>query len=365
MVRFIDLGKEYLSIKDRIDSAMSKVVMNSKFVLGDEVSCFENEFSRYCCCSEGIGVGNGMQAIELALKGLGIKSGDEVITVANTSYFTILGICAAGAVPVIVDNDAYFNIDITKIEEKITPKTKAIVPVHLYGQPCDMNEVLDIARKNGLKVVEDACQAHGALYNGKKVGSLGDAGCFSFYETKNLGAYGDGGMVVTNNSDLADKVRFLRNGGQKIKNFHSEIGINSRLDELQAAVLRVKLDYLDNWNERRAQNANLYNRLLKNVILPQSKMDRKHVYHLYVIRCSERDHLKSHLEERGIPSLIHYPLSAHLQESFINSRYPRAVCPLAETYAHEILSLPIHPFLDKSDIEYISSCIENFAKLKI
>ncbi|MEK6916165.1 MAG: DegT/DnrJ/EryC1/StrS family aminotransferase [Nanoarchaeota archaeon] len=364
MIKFVDLSKEYLSFKERIDSAIYKVISNSKFVLGEEVSCFETEFSRYCSCSQGIGVGNGMQAIELALKGLGIKQGDEVITAANTSYFTVLGICAAGAVPVIVDNDAYFNIDVSKIKEKITKKTKAIVPVHLYGQPCDMKEILEISEKNGLKVVEDACQAHGAIYKGKKVGSMGDAGCFSFYETKNLGAYGDGGMVVTKSQELADKIRVLRNGGQKIRNFHSEIGINSRLDEIQAAVLRVKLDYLDNWNASRVKNAGGYNSLLNSVITPQINTGRTHVYHLYVIRCVRRDALKKYLEEKGIPSLIHYPVPVHLQESFINSGYPKALCPVAESYAKEILSLPIHPFLEKKDIEYAASCIEQFYTTK-
>src|SRR3990167_294344 len=268
MIEIIDLRKEYESIKDEVDNAIKKVLESGNFILGEEVENFEREFSKYLNVRYGVGVNSGTDALFLSLVSLGVKEGDEVITVANT--------------------------DVDKIKEKITNKTKVILPVHLYGNPCDMDEIMEIAKENNLKVVEDCCQAHGAEYRNKKVGSIGDVGCFSFYPTKNLGCYGDGGFVITNDEEISEKVRMLREYGSKEKNKFVMKGYNSRLDELQAGILRVKLKYLDKWNDKRRENAKIYNENLRDVEKP--KENGKHVYHQYVIRSKERDKLKERLE---------------------------------------------------------------------
>jgi len=360
MIQFVDFKREYLKIKDEIDKAINSTLESGRFILGEQVKSFEREFaiysnSRYC-----IGTGNGMEALQLALMVLGIKKGDEVITVANTAAATALAIIFTGATPVFVDikEDSY-NIDPEKIKKAITEKTKAIIPVHLYGQAADMDPIIEIAEKHNLKVVEDACQAHGAEYKGKKVGSIGDIGCFSFYPTKNLGAYGDGGAIITNNKEIAEKLSMLRNYGQENRYIHKYKGLNSRLDEIQAAILRVKLKHLDKNIEKRRKNAKLYNELLKNkaVITPLEDANNKHSYHLYVVRSKQRNKLQQKLKSKEIQTLIHYPVPLHLQKAFKDLYIKKDQLPTTEQYANQILSLPMYSELKEEEIELVCSLI--------
>jgi len=333
--------------------------------LGEELERFEDEFSKYMGTKCAIGVNSGSDALFLALQALGIGKGDEVITVSHTFISTVDAIARNGAKPVFVDIDPkIYCIDVTKIEEKITKKTKALLPVHLYGHPAEMDAIIKIAKKHNLPVIEDACQAHGAEYRGKKVGNIGDIGCFSFYPVKNLGAYGDGGMVVTNNSELARKLRMLRNYGQPKKYYHDFIGVNSRLDEMQAAILRVKLKNLDNWNSSRRRFAHIYDMLLKDadVVIPVEKGYAKHVYHLYVIRHKNRDRLQQHLSKNGVQTQIHYPIAVHRQKAYLNLGL-RAKLPITEKISGEILSLPMHPFLKEDEIRTIAQCIRKCRQL--
>jgi dTDP-4-amino-4,6-dideoxygalactose transaminase len=362
-VPFVDLRREYSLIKDEINTKINEVLQSGHFILGENVKAFEKEFSNYCNAKYGVGVASGTDALLLSLKALDIKEGDEVITVANTFTATVDAISRSGATPVLVDiNPETYNITVEKIKSKITDKTKVIIPVHLYGQPADMDPILEISEKYDLKVVEDACQAHGAEYKGRMVGSLGDAACFSFYPSKNLGAYGDGGMVVTNNEEIVEKIKMLREYGQSKKYHHDLIGYNSRLDEIQAAVLRVKLKYLDKNNEERRKHAKLYNELLVNTSLftPIELPYVKHVYHLYVIRCKERDKLQQFLSSRGVSTGIHYPIPVHLQKAYSYLGYRLGAFPIVEKYANEILSLPMFPQLMGEEIEYVCDCIKDF-----
>ncbi|VVB87091.1 UDP-4-amino-4-deoxy-L-arabinose--oxoglutarate aminotransferase [uncultured archaeon] len=358
IIPFTDLSGQYHSFKDEVDTAIKDVLDSGWYILGKKVEQFEKSFAHYCGAEHGIGVANGTDAIHLALLACGIGKGDEVITVSNTATPTVLAITYTGAKPIFVDIDPEaYTIDVEKIEENITGKTKAVLPVHLYGQPADMQPVLEIAQKYELKVIEDACQAHGAEYNGKKVGGLGDVGCFSFYPTKNLGGYGDGGMAVTSNEELAEKLRMLRNYGMK-KQYHSLIkGFNSRLDELQAGILDVKLKKLDEWNEKRRSNAKIYEELLENVVKPVEKSYAKHVYHLYVIRCKKRDEVQKNLAASGVNTLIHYPVPIHRQEAFAG--FKNISLPFTEKYSGEILSLPMHPDLDEEQIRHVSGLINS------
>jgi len=359
MISIVDLRKEYAEISREINRAIRQVVKSGWFILGEELERFEDEFSNYIGTKYAIGVNSGSDALLLALQALGIDKGDEVITVSHTFISTVDAIVRNGAKPVFVDitPDTYC-IDVTKIEERITKKTKALLPVHLYGHPADMQPIMEIAKKYKLSVIEDACQAHGAEYKGSKVGSIGDIGCFSFYPVKNLGAYGDGGMIVTNNEGLAQKLRMLRNYGQARKYYHDFIGINSRLDEMQAAILRVKLKHLDDWNNKRREAARLYDRLLKSasVVIPIEKKYAKHVYHLYVIRCKERDRLQQRLLAKGIQTQIHYPIPVHKQKAYTDLGI-RTQLPITETICNEILSLPIYPELKNAEVEYLTNTI--------
>lgn len=363
-IKFVDLKKQYKSIKSDVDAAINKVIENTDFVLGDDVEKFEKEFASYCNAKYGVGVGSGTDALHLALLANGIGKGDEVITAANTFIATALAISFTGAKPVMVDvNERNFNIDTKKIEEKITGKTKAIIPVHLYGQSADIGPVLELAKKHNLRVISDACQAHGAGYKGKNIGGYGDAACFSFYPGKNLGCYGDGGMVVTNDKTAAEKLVMLRNYGQKVKYQHLIKGFNSRLDTIQAAVLRVKLKKLDEWNKARRENAKKYNELLGNrVITPVEEDYAKHIYHLYVIRVKERGGLQKFLDEIGIPTIIHYPIPIHLQKAYSELGYNLGEFPVTEKLANEILSLPMFPELTDEEIVHISDSINKFIK---
>jgi len=360
MIPFIDLKREYAEICEELTQAVQRVLKSGWFILGEEVKKFEEEFSKYIGVKYGVGVNSGSDALFLALKALGIGKGDEVITVSHTFISTVDAIVRNGAKPVFVDIEPdTYCIDATKIEEAITNKTKAILPVHLYGHPADMDQIMEIAKKYNLFVIEDACQAHGAEYKGKKVGSIGDLGCFSFYPIKNLGAYGDGGMIVTNNEEIAEKLKMLRNYGQSEKYHHDFVGVNSRLDEIQAAILRVKLKHLDEWNERRRKVAKLYNELLEDseIVTPIEKEYAKHVYHLYVVRCKDRDVLQQQLLKNGIQTQIHYPIPIHKQKAYLNLGF-NFYLSVTEEICNEILSLPMHPWLNNEEVLSITEVIK-------
>ena len=362
-IPFVDLKTQYESIRGEIDPAIQEVVSSGWFVGGPRLKAFEEQFASFCQAEHAIGVSSGTAALHVAMVAAGIGAGDEVITVPNTFIATTEAITLSGARPVFVDIDPEScNIDAGLIEAAITPRTKAIMPVHLYGQPADMDPILEIARQHDLAVIEDACQAHGAEYKGKKVGALGDIGCFSFYPGKNLGAYGDGGMVVTNDAALAETVRMLSNHGQKEKNRHPREGFNYRLDAVQAAVLGVKLKHLEQWNARRRDHAHLYSELLADVDVktPAEKEFAKHVFHLYIIRLNQRDELAEHLASRGVSVGFHYPVALHQQEAYAGLGYKPGSFPEAEACAAQVLSLPMFPELTESQIRYVAEAIAAF-----
>ncbi len=373
-IPLVDLKSQYEEIKDEIQEAINRVLDSSAFILGEEVTKFEEEFAKFCNTKYAIGTSSGTSALHLALLSLGIGEGDEVITTPYTFTATVETIIHCGAKPVFIDiNPRNYNIDVQKLEEYLklsersgdpdpsSPRSsgrtrpKAIVPIHLYGQSADLDPILKLAKKYNLKVIEDACQAHGAKYKGKRVGSTGDIGCFSFYPGKNLGAYGDGGMVVTNDEEIADKIRCLRDHGRREKYEHQMIGYNYRLDALQAAILRIKLKYLNEWNEKRRKNALIYNELLKglDIITPYEEEYAKHVYHLYVVRVKGRDKVYESLRTKGILCGIHYPLPLHLQKAYRYLGYKEGDFPVAEECTREVISLPIYPELKRDQIEYI------------
>lgn len=367
----VDLKKQYASIKQEIDEKISGVLKSSAFILGSEVKEFEKEFAAFCSAGQAVGVSSGTAALALALLALDIGKDSEVITTPNTFIATVAAISHVAARPVIVDVDPEsYNIDISKIENVITTKTRAVIPVHLYGQPSEMDSILQIAQNHNMKVVEDACQAHGAEYRGRRAGSFGDISAFSFYPGKNLGAYGDGGAVVTDKEEVAERIRLLRDHGSPRKYYHEIIGYNSRLDEIQAAVLRVKLRYLNDWNEKRRRNARLYNEYLKDLVdkalvtTPKEKDWAKHVYHLYVIQVGEdaRDNLITYLNSKGIGAQIHYPIPIHLQKAYKHLGYKEGSFPVTERLAKRIISLPIFPELEPQEIEYIAQEIRAFFK---
>jgi dTDP-4-amino-4,6-dideoxygalactose transaminase len=368
-VPFVDLKAQYQAIAADVDDAIRRVVANADFILGKDVELFEQEFADYCEAKYAVGLDTGISALELALRAHGIEAGDEVITVSHTFIASVSSISFTGAQPVFVDVDSKtYTMDASQIEAAITPRTKAILPVHLYGQPADMDAILAIARKRHLVVIEDACQAHGAHYKGKRVGTLGDAGCFSFYPAKNLGAYGDGGMLVTNSVEVAEKMRMLRNYGQREKYHHVFLAYNRRLDTLQAAVLRVKLRHLDDWNAGRQQAARLYDELLKDVggvIPPHAASDRTHVYHLYVIQHPRRDALMSHLREQGVSAGLHYPTPVHLQPCYESLGVPRGSLPVTESLAPRILSLPMYPEITREQVEHVCQQIRQFSAVHL
>lgn len=361
MVLLTDLKKEYLSISEELNYNIQKVLNSGFYVLGKEVEKFEEEFSRYIGTNYAVGVNSGSDALFLAIKSAGIGKGDEVITVSHTFTSTVDAIVRNGAMPVFVDiNPETYCIDVLKIEEKITKKTKAILPVHLYGHPVDMDPICKLKEEYGLYIIEDACQAHGAEYKGKKAGSIGDMACFSFYPTKNLGAYGDGGAIVTDNEELNEKLTQMRNYGQSKKYHHDFIGVNSRLDELQAVILRTKLKHLDMWIESRRKNAMIYNDLLKdsNLVLPVEKPFAKHAYHLYVIKGKKRGYLRKKLWESRIQAQIHYPIPVHRQNAYLNLNNNSSL-PVTDDICNEILSLPLHPWMDYKDILKVTDCLRD------
>jgi dTDP-4-amino-4,6-dideoxygalactose transaminase len=354
---------QYLSQKNEIDEAISRVLASGRYVLGPEVESFEDEFARYVGASFGIGVGSGTEALHLALVASGIGEGDEVITVSNTAVATVVAIESAGGTPVFVDIDPEsFVMDPQKIEKAISDRTRAIVPVHLYGQPVDMDIVMSIAGRYGLSVIEDCAQAHGATYQGRQVGSFGCMACFSFYPTKNLGALGDGGMVVTKDPNLAENARLLREYGWKERNVSSIRGWNSRLDELQAAILRIKLRTLDDQNKKRIQLAQLYRDSLKEVdlLLPQAIEGTTHVYHLYVVRSSRRDELQRFLHSKGVGAMVHYPVPIHCQPAYRDRIYVRGDMDMTKKAAAEILSLPMYPELTVAEAHVVTEAVCEF-----
>lgn len=362
-IPFVDLVAQHTAIDAEVVDATMRVLRNADFILGRDVERFEEEFARFCGSSYGIGVDSGTSALELALRAYGIGAGDEVITVANTFIATVLAISDTGATPVLVDIDpATHTIDVDRVAGVITSRTRAIVPVHLYGQPADMDPLLEIAERHHLIVIEDACQAHGASYKGRRAGSLGHAAAFSFYPSKNLGACGDGGIVVTGDARVARSVQMLRNYGQEAKYHHTVRGYNRRLDTLQAAVLRVKLKHLDRWNAARRQHANAYSRLLSaiDLVVPEERPYAESVWHLYVIQLDERDALKSHLEGLGIAAGTHYPVPIHLQPAYRDLGYRAGDFPVTEHAARRILSLPMYPELAPSEVEYVAAAIRAF-----
>jgi dTDP-4-amino-4,6-dideoxygalactose transaminase len=362
-VLFVDLKIQYAKIKPEIDQAIQDVITNTSFVLGKAVTTFEQNFANYCGVKHCIGVNSGTSALILALQALGIKEGDEVITTANTFIATAEAISWTGATPVFVDieEDSY-NLNPEKLSKVITKKTKAIIPVHLYGQTANMDPILKIAREKQIPVIEDACQAHGALYKAKKTGGVGVIGCFSFYPGKNLGAYGEGGAVTTNDDQIAEKIRMLRDHGSSRKYYHEMIGNNFRLEGIQGAVLSVKLKYLDQWNDQRRRNAQFYRKYLgtTHLQLPREMDYAKHVYHLFVVKVREREQLIDYLKEKNVFTGIHYPIPNHLQNAYKFLGYQKGDFPVTEACMNDILSLPMFPDLTEEQIKYTADCINAF-----
>jgi len=376
VVPFIDLTRQYKAIEEEILSATKRVFEKGRFILGEEVSTFEEEFARYCGVRYGVGVNSGTDALYLALRAAGIGEGDEVVTVANSFIASALAISFSGAKPIFFDIEPEtYNLDPNALEhllkkQRTTGKRqriKAILPVHLYGHPAQMDTIMEVAHRYHLDVIEDACQAHGAEFKNKKVGSFGAMGCFSFYPTKNLGGSGDGGMVITDDKKLYEKLRLLRCYGEKKKYEHILQGGNSRLDEIQAAILRVKLRYLDKWNDQRRAKALIYKRKVEGsgVICPIEKEGARHVYHLFVIRSKKRNGLQASLKERGIDTLIHYPIPIHLQKAYKDLGYKRGDLPMTEQYSREVLSLPFFPEMTESEIEEVSIKIKTFKMAEV
>lgn len=366
-VPFLELDQTYFEIKDELDAAYQRVMNSGWYILGEEVKAFENEFATYCGVKQCVGVGNGLEALQLILRGYGIGAGDEVIVPANTYIATWLAVSNAGANVVPVEPvDGTYNLDPSRVESALTSRSKAILPVHLYGQPADMDPINDIARRHGLKVIEDAAQAHGARYNERRVGNLGDAAGWSFYPTKNLGAYGDAGAVTTNDEQLADRIRLLRNYGSKKKYYNEEKGINSRLDELQAALLRVRLRHLDEWNGRRARIAARYLLELREaeLMLPTVCNGADPVWHLFVIRSKQRHKLQAYLKSRGVNTLVHYPVPPHLQRAYPTLEGSEGDFPITEAIHREVLSLPIGPHLNEPDVQRTIGEVKAFVSEK-
>jgi len=361
MVPFVDLKAQYLSIKGEIDAAVINLLESTQFVLGKEVVAFEELFAAYTQTSHVMGVNTGTSALHLSLLAAGIGRGDEVITTPFTFIATVSAIDYTGATPVFVDIDPVsFTIDPAKIEAAITPRTKAILPVHLYGQPADMDPIMEIAKRHGLVVIEDACQAHGAEYKGRRVGSIGDLGCFSFYPGKNLGAYGEGGAVTTNNPEFAHTVRMLRDWGAERKYYHDLKGFNYRLEGIQGAVLKVKMKYIEAWTEARRAVAARYDAQLPEMGIhsPVALPERRHVYHVYAIRDAQRDQLQTFMHDHGVSTGIHYPIPVHLQRAFAELGHKEGDFPHSEAAAREVLSLPMYPELPQEQQDLVIAALK-------
>ena len=363
MVKFLNLNPMHEEIKKEVMEAMERVYDSGWYILGKEVENFEREFAAYCNVKYAIGVGNGLEALHLILRSYEIGENDEVIIPSNTYIATALAVSYTGATPVFVEPyENTFNINPNLIEKHITKKTKAIIPVHLYGQPCDMDPINEISKRYNLKVIEDNAQSQGAEYKCRKTGGLGDAAGTSLYAGKNIGALGDGGIITTNDVDLYEKIKALRNYGSQKKYYNEYKGFNSRLDEIQAAILSVKLKYLDKWNTNRQQIVNKYIKQIDNkyIVLPKKLDNVNHVYHQFIIRCEKRDELQKHLKNCGIDTMIHYPVPIHKQKAYEEYRDLIGELPIAEKLANEVLSLPIYPYMKEEDINLIIESINNF-----
>lgn len=376
-IPFLDLKAQFREIEHEVLPMVKEAMENAAFIGGPQVSGFEAEFASFCESKYCVGVNSGTDALRFALLAAGVGPGDAVITVPHTFIATTEAISQVGAKPVFVDIDPKtYNMDPNKLEDYLSkrvkgnasasslePRPKAVIPVHIYGQPADMDAIAAVAKKQNLLVIEDACQAHGAMYKGKKAGSMGVAGCFSFYPGKNLGAYGEGGAVVTQSEDMANKMRMIRDHGQAKKYFHDMEGYNGRLDAIQAGVLRIKLRRLETWNEARRRNAKHYNELLssvKGVMLPLEANGSRHVYHLYVILVDDRDGLQKYLNDKGIGTGLHYPVPLHLQKAYSGNGHKEGEFPVTESVAKRLLSLPMFPELAKAQVEYVADCIKEF-----
>lgn len=366
------MDREWIS-PNRLDRSLNRhqkeyeekaleVLRSAWYVLGKELSSFEEEFAAYVGAKYCVGLASGLDALWIAFRVLGIGIGDEVIVQGNTYIASIMGITINGATPVFVEPDEYFNIDVSKIEEKITDKTKAILVVHLYGQASNMDYIMKIAEKYNLKVVEDCAQSHGARFKGTVTGNIGDIGCFSFYPTKNLGAFGDAGAIVTNNPEIEEAVRIFRNYGSEKRYYNKVIGANSRLDEMQAGLLRIRLSHLAEYEEERSRICNRYMKEITNkrIVLPQIREGATHVWHQFVIRCKERDELEKYLKEKNIGTIIHYPIPPHLSEAYEYLGYKRGAFPITEKYANTVLSIPLYIGMTEEEQDYIIDCINKF-----
>lgn len=364
-IPMLDLRAQYRSLKFEIEEALHEIFESGHFVLGPNVEALEREIAEYHGVKYALGLASGTDALHFSLSALGIKEGDEVITTPFTFIATAETIAYVGAMPVFADiKKDTFNIDSLSVEKKITPRTKAIIPVHLFGQPADMDEIMQLAKKYNLKVIEDCAQAFGAKYKGVKAGGIGDAGCFSFYPSKNLGAYGDGGMMITNNPEIYEKVKLLRNHSTVAPYRHRSIGYNSRLDEVQAAILRIKFRHIDLYNQKRQEVAKLYTTMLGSAVrCPQEFSDRTHVYHQYTIRSAKRDKIQSFLKSDNVSSVVYYPLPLHLQEAFKYLGYKEGDFPETESAAKEVLSLPIYPELESEKVKIIAEIILKWFKI--
>lgn len=363
-IPLVDLRKQYAPLRDDILDRIAGILESMQLFLGPNVQALEKEFAAFCGVPHAIGVSDGTTALQLALMACRVGVGDEVITVSHTFVATAEAITLVGATPVFVDIDPQtYTIDVGQVGEKINERTKAIIPVHLYGQTADMDPMLTLAREHGLWVIEDACQAHGARYKGQRAGALGDAAAFSFYYSKNLGAYGEGGMVTATVDEIAERVRMLRDHGSKQRYHHDLIGMNGRLDEIQAAVLRAKLPYLDRWNQQRRAHARQYRDALMDldhVVLPAEAWWGEHVYHLFIIRVEDRDELRAYLHDKGIATGIHYPIPIHLQPAYRDLGYEKGSLPVTEGYAEQVLSLPMYAELTPGWIKYVTEAIRDF-----
>jgi dTDP-4-amino-4,6-dideoxygalactose transaminase len=361
MIPFVDVRAQYRALKPDIDAAVARVLESGQFVLGPAVAAFERDFAACCRTAEAVAVNSGTSALHVALLAAGVRPGDEVITVPYTFVATVAAIEYAGATPVFADVDPdYYTMDPDAFERAITPRTRAVVPVHLYGQPADMDPILDIARRHRLVVIEDACQAHGAEYRGRRAGSMGDIGCFSFYPGKNLGAFGEGGAAVTSHPEYAETMRLLRSWGEKTRYEHSIKGFNYRMDGIQGAILGVKLGHLEAWTEARRSHAAAYDRLLAGTPArpPVERPGVRHVYHVYAVRLAQRDAWRAHLGEAGIQTGIHYPIPVHLQPAYRNLGYAAGDFPVSEAIAGEVLSLPLFPEMTGAQIETVAGALK-------
>lgn len=361
-VDFTVLGRQYAKYQAEYEEAALRALRSGWYILGNELKEFEAQFAAFHGIRHCMGLNSGLDALRLALAALGIGSGDEVIVQANTYIATALAITENGATPVFVDADDYFGVDAEKIEAKVTPRTKAIMPVHLYGQPCDMDAVMAVAKRHGLYVVEDCAQAHGSTFGGRKVGTFGEVGCFSFYPTKPVGAFGDAGAIITDNDEVAKRVAMLRNYGSRVKYHHDIIGLNSRMDELQAAILKVNLKYMCDGGAERQSIAQRYLDGIRypRIRLPETRRGATHVYHVFAVLCEERDGLQAYLEDKGVHTQIHYPIPCHLAGCYKSLGYNKEDFPISEAYAEEELSLPIYVGMPEEEVGFVIDTINSF-----